>query len=129
MSRDRPLIILADDEAPIIELLGELFTEEGYDTVCCFSGKEAYQAIQRELPDFVILDMQMEQRDAGIIVLSMMRLNPTTVNIPVIICSANGLFLREKQPQLQGYHCDVLEKPFILSELLVKVRLAIGKPC
>ena len=76
-----PLIVLADDEAPIIELLEELLTEEGYQTFCCFSGKQAYQAIQRQQPDYVILDMHMEQPDAGLIVLTLMRLFITVQKI------------------------------------------------
>jgi CheY-like chemotaxis protein len=118
MVRAKPLIVVADDDSLIVELIGELLTEEGYNTLCCFSGKEAYRIIIKEQPDLVILDMQMERPDAGLMVLDLVRLTPTTEQIPVILCSADGQFLRQKAHHLKARQCEVLEKPFKLGELL-----------
>lgn len=117
----RPLIVLADDDKPIIDMLSELLEDEGYHTSCCYSGQQAYAIITEYLPAFVILDMQMEQEDAGMVVLQMMRRNATTKDIPVLICSADGAFLRSKQQQLKQYSCGMLEKPFDILEVLAIV--------
>src|SRR4051812_37712197 len=69
----------------------------------------------------VILDMQMEQPDSGLVVLELIRLDPTTEHIPVIKCSADQQFLRAKEDQLRAHRCDVLEKPYSLSELLTLI--------
>lgn len=120
---ERPLIVLADDNKPIIDMLSELLEDEGYDTTCCYSGKQAYALITQHLPAFVILDMQMEQEDAGMVVLEMMRLNAPTKDIPVLICSADRAFLQSKQQQLEQYYCETLEKPFDI----LKVLAIVGK--
>ncbi len=112
------LIVAVDDEPTLLEVYADLLQDEGYDTICCYSGKEAYEIIFREMPVFVILDMQMEQVDAGMVALQMMRLNPDMKDIPVLICSADGAFLRSKQEQLQLHRCQVLEKPFDILEVL-----------
>jgi DNA-binding response OmpR family regulator len=58
----------------------------------------------------------------------MMRLDPETVNIPVIVTSADSRTLREKEHNLRAHNCQVLEKPFDLDELLSMVRLALSPP-
>ncbi len=123
---ERSLIVLADDDTPIINMLADLLQDEGYDTICCDNGTQAYATICQELPAFVILDMQMEQRDTGMVILQMMRLNPDAKDIPVLICSADGTFLRSKQEQLQLHHCQVLEKPFDIVAMLAIIETTLA---
>ena len=59
-------------------------------------------------------------------VLELMRLDPETANIPVIICSADTQRIRDKEAYLREKGCDILEKPFLLEDLLAKVRAFIG---
>jgi len=128
MPRDAPLIIVANDDRAIIEMLMELLTEEGYETLAAFSGADAFQLIRERRPDLVIIDMQIEQRDTGLKVLELMRLGPMTKTIPAIVCSADGRFLHEKEAHLRAHYCEVLEKPFNLGELLAKVRKFVSFP-
>jgi two-component system, OmpR family, response regulator ResD len=121
VANERSLIVLADDDSAIIEMLSAALSDEGYHTVCCFSGKDAFEAVQKDKPQLVILDMQMEKPDAGLDVVQMMRIDPDTATIPVIICSADAVFLREKQHQLKAHGCETLEKPFNLDELLTLI--------
>jgi CheY-like chemotaxis protein len=123
-----PLVAIVNDDKAIIAMLVDLLADEGYAAFSCFSGAEAHEAIQRKKPDLVILDMQMEQLDSGLIVLELIRLDPTTEQIPVIMCSADGQFLREKKDQLQAHRCDVLEKPYTLSELLTLMAKWLDPP-
>jgi CheY-like chemotaxis protein len=57
-----------------------------------------------------------------------MRLDPETANIPVIICSADTERIRAKEAYLRERGCAILEKPFILEDLLDMVRSFIGPP-
>ena len=123
---EHPLIVLADDDKPIIDMLSDLLEDEGYDTICCYSGEAAYLLITQRLPAFVILDLQMEQLDSGLDVLQMMRFNPATSTIPVLICSADGVFLRSKQEQLKVHRCEVLEKPFDIVTVLAIIERALA---
>jgi len=123
-----PLVAIVNDDKGIIAMLKDLLTNEGYQAFACFSGDEAHQAIKREKPDLVILDMQMEQPDSGLVVLELIRLDPATTHIPVIMCSADGQFLRDKKDQLHAHRCDILEKPYSLSDLLALMAKWLNPP-
>jgi CheY-like chemotaxis protein len=123
-----PLVAIVNDDKAIIALLSDLLADEGYQAFSCLSGDAAHKAIRREMPNLVILDMQMEQPDSGLVVLELLRLDPTTEHIPVIMCSADQQFLREKEDQLRAHRCDILEKPYSLSELLTLVTKWLGPP-
>jgi len=60
----------------------------------------------------------MERSDSDLSVVQLMRLQPATIATPVILYSAHGRTLREKQEYLRQQHCTVLEKPLNLHELL-----------
>jgi len=96
----------------------DLLVEEGFEAIACASGADAFQAIQQRTPELVILDLQMERSDSDLSVVQLMRLQPATIATPVILYSADGRTLREKQEYLRQQHCTVLEKPFNLHELL-----------
>ncbi len=103
----------------------DLLTEEGYQTKLILASDKAYEAIRKEKPDLVVLDIVMEERSSGWTVLDLLRLDPETANIPVIVSSTDGNFLKSKEEALLAKHCDILEKPFLLEELLRKVQVAL----
>ena len=128
MQHTNTLIAVVNDEPAIIELLCALLIEEGYLVVAAASGAEAHTLIRHHLPALVVLDMQMEQRDSGLALLELLRLDPATEHIPIIMCSADGQFLRENEAHLRAHGCALLEKPYNLSELLAEVQRSIGPP-
>lgn len=119
------MIVIIDDDPTFMVLMCDLLQEEGYQVRCFATGTEAQTVIQQDQPALIILDMVMEQRDSGLTLLQMLRLHPTTKTIPILICSADGRFLKQKQEQLRKYHCDILEKPFTITEMLSKIRTNI----
>jgi two-component system sensor histidine kinase ChiS len=125
---EKPLIAVVNDDTIFLELMHDLLTEEGYRTAIWEEGDKAYQMIKEHRPLLVILDIRMEHPDTGWMVLELMRLDPATARIPVIICSADTERIRAKEVYLREKACDVLEKPFLLEDLLVKVRAAISPP-
>ncbi|MFL5801590.1 MAG: response regulator [Roseiflexaceae bacterium] len=125
MEHKGPLIAVVNDEPTILDMLCELLVEEGYQVFTAGSGAEAHRLIQQALPELVILDMQMEQRDSGLLLLELLRLDPTTEPIPVIMCSADGAFLRENAAHLRAHGCTTLEKPYNLQDLLAQVQISI----
>ncbi len=128
MSQARPRIAVCDDDLPFVELMDEVLAEEGYAAICCLDGAKAFETIRRELPDLVILDLRIRTPDDGLIVLNMMRLDPTTTHIPVILCSAATQVLGANAERLRKQNCDILEKPFHLETLLTKIRTIVGPP-
>lgn len=128
MLPNRPCIAVINDDSAITELFSQFLEEEGYTTVCSLSDNNSYQMIRDSQPDLVLLDLQMEHRDSGLRVLDLTRLDPTTAHIPVIMLSADGAFLRDKESHLAQHNCAILEKPVQLHELLAKVHKIIGPP-
>ena len=72
--------------------------------------------------------MRMEHPDAGLKVIEVMRLDPRTTAIPVLVCTADRAFTRENGENLRAQGYDTLEKPFALDALLDMVRAMIGPP-
>ena len=122
----KPLIAVVNDDTLFLELMHDFLTQEGYRTAIWKEGDMAYAMIKDHKPRLVILDIRMERPDTGWMVLELMRLDPVTARIPVIICSADTQRIREKEAYLREKGCDVLEKPFLLEDLLGKVQALIG---
>src|SRR5512138_2603265 len=80
-------IVLADDDASIVEALGELLRNKDYEVHGAGDGLEALRAIRKLKPDFVILDIVMPKLD-GSRVCAMIRHDPHLRHIPVIVLSA-----------------------------------------
>lgn len=121
-----PTIAVVNDDTLFLELMHDLLTEEGYETAIWKEGDKAFENIKKHRPALVILDIRMERPDTGWMVLELMRLDPTTARLPVIICSADTRRIRDKEAYLREKGCDVLEKPFLLEDLLTKVHALIG---
>jgi DNA-binding response OmpR family regulator len=123
-----PLIAIVNDDTTFLQLMTDLLSDEGYATIIEKERGDAPKVIREHQPDLVILDIRMDHPESGMQILEIVRLDPQTTSVPVIICSADHQFLRDKEPLLRSKHCDILEKPFDLNDLLTKVEAAIGRP-
>ncbi len=120
-------IAVVNNDTDFLNLMEELLSMEGYRTFICREGDHAYAMIKEVRPSLVVLDIRLEHAETGWNILELLRLDPTTTNIPVIVCSADTPFLRAKAPALNELRCDTLEKPFDLDMLLEKVVHALRK--
>jgi len=124
----RPFIVVVNQDTAFLELMEELLSEEGYNTSIEKEGDKAYAYIKKSKPDLVVLDIRINNPEAGFNVLDLMRIDPETQHIPVIICSTATQIIRENEERLRAKNCDILMKPFNIDELLAKVQLFIGPP-
>jgi DNA-binding NtrC family response regulator len=114
-------IAVVNNDTDFLNLMEELLHLEGYNTIICREGDRAYELMKEVQPDLIVLDIRLEHAETGWTILECLRLDPQTTMIPVIVCSADSGFLREKSLSLQQLRCDILEKPFDLDMLLDKV--------
>jgi CheY-like chemotaxis protein len=122
-SRARPLIAVVNDDTAFLALMRELLTEEApYDVVTCTEGDQVYAFIKEQRPDLVILDLVMNREERGWQALELLKLDPATRRIPVILCSAAGRSLQQQASLLEKYGVEALPKPFDLDDLLSKIR-------
>jgi CheY-like chemotaxis protein len=128
MAREQPLVVVADDDLHYLDLMRELLSDAGYQAICKQINVRAYETIRGEKPDLVILDIPVENVLGGWNLLELLRLDPKTANIPVILCSANAQLIQSGRGRLLSLRCDVIQKPFDVDHMLEKVRAAIGPP-
>jgi CheY-like chemotaxis protein len=119
-------IFVANDDKDFLELMKELLEGEGYSATVLHVGKNAYEEIKKALPDLLILDIILEQPDAGWKLLDKLTLDPETTNMPVIVCSADVVNIRAKADNLRELGCLVVEKPFDIETMLSTVREALA---
>ncbi len=123
-----PHIAIINDDTAFLQLMYDLLDMQGYDVVLHREGSHAHRQVKEEKPDLIVLDIRMERPDSGWLVLDLLRLDPQTSDIPVIVCSADAIELREKQDLLRQQGYEVLEKPFDLNDLLAIINRKIGPP-
>ncbi len=124
-NKQRTAVVVVDDEPPIVEVVCDVLEDEGFRTVPCGHGREAFPCIRREAPQLVILDIQMPDVD-GIQVFQQMRADPVTVDIPVIFFTANAHMLDRHLPNYQAMGASLLPKPFDVNKLVSLVEEVIA---
>ena len=112
-----PLILVADDEKSILEILKRFLTGKGYEVEVASDGEEALLAILHHHPDLVLMDVYMPKR-SGLDVLLKMRAEG--IETPVIVISgyANASFVQDGL----ALGAEFLPKPISLEDLECAVR-------
>jgi len=113
-------ILCVDDENLNIQLYHGILGTAGYTVIPALDGYQALDLLDREQVDIVILDLMMPGMD-GFQVLTELRKNPKTGNLPVIVATA----LSDRATKLQALEAganDFLYKPLDRPEMLLRVR-------
>jgi len=115
-------ILVVDDDAPSVKMISFLLREEGYEVSSADNGATALEAIDRESPDLVILDVMMPHLD-GFEVCRRIR---QKMDVPIIFLSAKGETV-DRVAGLQLGADDYLAKPFEPAELLARVKAVLRR--
>jgi DNA-binding response OmpR family regulator len=113
----RPTIALVGTNEAYLDVVRDYLAEEGYRIVVGTEVQSAYELICREQPVLVLLDSWLEHPQAGEMLLAMLHLGPATKHIPVIMCTTDVRFFRERAATLRSQRCEVLLLPVALDEL------------
>jgi CheY-like chemotaxis protein len=119
-----PKIVIAEDEHDIRELITFTLRYAGFEVVATENGEEAWQAVQREVPDLVLLDVRMP-RMTGYETCRNLKADEKTRHIPVVFLSAKGQET-EIQNGLAVGAVDYILKPFEPALLAERLRQIIG---
>jgi CheY-like chemotaxis protein len=114
-------VLTADDQPDNLLLLTRYLEAEGYHCIQAKDGLEALEKLRSEMPDLVLLDVNMPHKD-GFTVLEEMRADPVIRHIPVIILTAARLDSIAVQFGLNLGADDYITKPFDRRELLARIR-------
>ena len=125
MSTHSIKILIADDEDVVLEIMARKIASQDYEVITAKDGQEAWDKIVSDVPDIIILDLNMPKM-SGWAVLSLLRQNPPTKRWqPVIIVSAqNELESFQKGVNLEADH--YLIKPCQIEDILKAIRLMLA---
>jgi two-component system response regulator MprA len=116
-------LLLVDDDAPIRRMLERTLTAEGYDVVAAADGGAALAAVERNLPDAIVLDVSMPGMD-GLAVTR--RLRAKGLRVPILLLTARDA-VHERVAGLDAGADDYLVKPFDVDELSARVRALLRR--
>lgn len=120
MDRDKPLVMIADDDELLQQLVSHKLMQRGFETACVENGDVLLKTIDETKPDLIVLDAMMPIVD-GFEVLRRLREKPETAAIPVLMLTAR----RGEQDVVSALSLganDYLAKPFLPEELALRVR-------
>jgi two-component system, OmpR family, response regulator len=117
-----PHIIIVDDEAPAREMVGEYLKMHGFTVTLCDGGKTLRAAIETNVPDLVVLDLNMPEEDG----LSIIRDLKSRTNVPVIMLTATASPI-DRVVGLELGADDYIAKPCELRELMARVRSVLRR--
>jgi two-component system KDP operon response regulator KdpE len=115
-------ILVVDDEPNILGTLAPLLRSRGYDVFTAMNGRSAIEAVDREKPDLVVLDLGLPDID-GVDVCREIR---DTLSVPIVVLSARGAE-GDKVRALDVGADDYVTKPFGAEELLARIRAALRR--
>ena len=115
-------ILVVDDEPNILATLAPLLRSRGYEVSTAMTGRGAVEAVERENPDLMVLDLGLPDMD-GVEVTRLVRDGRTT---PIVVLSARGAE-GDKVRALDAGADDYVTKPFGTEELLARVRVALRR--
>ena len=116
----KQLVYAVDDEQSICEVYSYALTSAGFIVKCFSDGNQMFAALASEKPDLFILDVMLDGMD-GYEILSRLRSNAVTAEIPVIMVSAKTTELDRVRGLNLGAD-DYLCKPFGVMELVARVK-------
>ena len=115
-------ILIVDDEPNIISTVAPLLRARGYEVYSAMSGRSALDAVDRDKPDLIVLDLGLPDLD-GVEVCRHVRLSS---NVPILVLSARGAE-GDKVRALDAGADDYVTKPFGTQEFLARVRVALRR--
>jgi two-component system phosphate regulon response regulator PhoB len=121
----KPLVLIVEDEAPLVTLLRYNLEKEGFRVSSAGDGEEALLQIAEEPPDAVVLDWMLPLV-SGLEVCRQIRRSPKSRTVPVIILTARG----EESDRVRGLDSgadDYVVKPFSPSELVARLRAVMRR--
>jgi DNA-binding response OmpR family regulator len=125
VEREQPVVLAADDDEDILELIAFRLEHSGYTVLQARDGEEALDLARTSRPDLAVLDVMMPKID-GFEVTRRLREDDSTTRMPIILLTA-----RTQEADVQrGFDAgadDYIRKPFSPQELGARVQAILGR--
>ncbi len=117
-------VLVIDDQAIITQSLCEALEFQGYEPLAAFDGRQALEEISRQRPDLIVLDLLMPYMN-GMQFLELLRADPSTHDIPVIILTA----VDSREDVVRGIQLGAamyITKPVTIERVVAVVKAVLG---
>lgn len=118
-ARSGTKVLIVDDSPTIVTVLRKLMQQNDYRTFEAYSAEEALEAVKRDRPDLIFLDIVLPGMD-GFSALRALRRDPTTKDVPIIMISGNTQATEQFYVQRIGAD-DFMKKPFSRAEVFARI--------
>ena len=119
------MIYCVEDDKSIREIEMYTLQSTGFETKGFEDGHSFFEELKEKKPDLILLDVMLPDED-GISILTKLKKNPDTNDIPVIIASAKG----EEYDKIKGLDTgadDYLAKPFGMMEMISRIKAVLRR--
>ena len=120
----RRKILVVEDDADLAELLCFNLKQAGFTARTVGDGAVALKQARSSLPDLIVLDLMLPELD-GFAVCEMLRHDPATAKIPILILTA----VSSQLARLAGFEAganEFMTKPFVLRDLMARIQALAG---
>lgn len=117
------LVLIVEDDNDISQMLKELFTGQGYETMQAFSGTEALLCLEKRVPEAVILDLMLPGMKGEDVLCGIKEKYP---RVGVIVSSARD-DVQTRVSLLRAGADDYVVKPFDTEELLARLEAVLRR--
>jgi two-component system, sensor histidine kinase and response regulator len=118
-------IVFIDDEEALRDVVAEILSIAGHETVLAGTGVEGIEAVRRERPDLILCDVNMPRLD-GYGVLEAIRKDPELSSTPFLFLTSLGAQNHVRAGMVSGAD-DYLSKPIRSAELLAAVDARLAR--
>ena len=118
-------ILVADDEPAVLRSLEFILKKEGYRVLTAVNGQEAYDQASANLPDLVLLDVQMPRMD-GNQVCRQLRDTEASSGLYIIMITAKGQESDRVNSMESGAN-EYITKPFSPRKVIARVKEILGE--
>ena len=118
-------ILIVEDEPDVAELLAHHLRKEGFAVAIVGTGRAAFAAVKNESPALIVLDLMLPEI-SGLDLCRMIKSNPETENVPILMLSARI----EEIDRVLGFELgadDYVVKPFSPRELVLRIRAILRR--
>ena len=126
LQRRKPSVVIGDDDRIVRELLKARFESQGYEIHLARDGEDVIMLARAHTPSIIILDREMPKIE-GLKVLSMLKADPATHDIPVIMLTSKGQAHEIAEGRKAGA-TDYIVKPFAPDQVLARASQILGLP-
>jgi CheY-like chemotaxis protein len=114
-------VLVVDDDPAVCDVLSSVLSDDGWRVATASDGLQALEAIDRERPSAMVLDLMMPRVD-GFEVLQSVRSQPATRDLPVVIVTAKDLTDDDRKRLARGAERVIMKQALRIEDLREEVR-------